>query len=141
MDIRLVYAPLLWLCVILFMFRVIGQVYVAVYEPRWLPAMREWYSGLLPYYLLLPAQLIILALMVVISYDHSRGDGYFVVNESTPGRTLMGLSAFYASSMFVRYVWIMAKHPERRWFKGTIPIFFHFLLASFIFLIGSFHLF
>ena len=51
----MIYLPLMWACVVLFMFRVLGQVYVALYAPRWLPPMGEWYSGLLPYYLLLPA--------------------------------------------------------------------------------------
>ena len=70
MELWMIYVPLMWVCVVLFMFRVLGQVYVALYAPRWLPPMREWYSGLLPYYLLLPAQLLIFALMAIVAYDY-----------------------------------------------------------------------
>ena len=67
MDPRVVYLPLMWACVILFMFRVLGQVYVALYAPRWLPPLREWYSGLLPYYPLLPAQRLISGFMTIVA--------------------------------------------------------------------------
>ena len=65
-------------CAVLFALRVIGQVNVALYAPRWLPAMEHWYSGLMPYRYLLPAQLFLLALMVLIVADVFRGDGFFV---------------------------------------------------------------
>jgi hypothetical protein len=40
----------------------------------------------------------------------------------------------------VRYVLTMALHPELRWFTGTIPIWFHFVLAAFIFTLGRYPL-
>jgi len=33
----------------------------------------------------------------------------------------------------------MALHPERRWLGGTIPIFFHCVLATFLFVVGRYH--
>ncbi len=141
MEPRVVYLPLMWACVILFMLRVLGQVYVALYAPRWLPPMREWYSGLLPYYLLLPAQLLIFALMTIVAYDYSGEDGYLFVTSSIKGKLLMGLAIAYFSSMVIRYTATMARHPDRRWLGGTIPIVFHCVLAAFIFIVGSFRLF
>ena len=141
MEPRVVYLLLMWACVILFMLRVLGQVYVALYAPRWLPPMREWYSGLLPYYLLLPAQLLIFAFMTIVAYDYSGEDGYLFVTSSIKGKLLMGMAVVYFSSMVIRYAATMARHPERRWLGGTIPIVFHCVLAAFIFLVGSFRLF
>jgi hypothetical protein len=103
--------------------------------------MREWYSGLLPYYLLLPAQLLVFAFMTLVAYDYTREDGYLFVTGSFKGQILMGLAIAYFSSMVIRYAATMARHPERRWLGGTIPIVFHCLLAAFIFMAGSFRLF
>lgn len=41
--------------------------------------------------------------------------------------------------MLLRYVLTMTFHPEMRWLGGTIPIFFHFVLAGFIFVLGRYH--
>ena len=141
MEPWVVYLPLMWACVILFMLRVLGQVYVALYAPRWLPPMREWYSGLLPYYLLLPAQLFIFAFMTIVAYDYSREEGYLFVTSSIKGNILMGLAIVYFSSMVIRYAVKMARYPERRWLGGTIPIALHCVLSAFIFMVGSFRLF
>jgi hypothetical protein len=46
-----------------------------------------------------------------------------------------GLSWFalaYALAMVVRYTWRMIAVPEARWFGGTIPIWFHFVLAAWV---------
>ena len=141
MDLQLIYLPLMWACVVLFLFRVLGQVYVAVYAPRWLPPMREWYSGLLPYYMLLPAQLVILALMIIVAYDYTREDGYLLVTSTLKGTVLIGLAMAYLSAMVSRYVITMARHPERRWLGGTIPIALHCVLAAFLFMVGSYRFF
>jgi hypothetical protein len=45
----------------------------------------------------------------------------------------------YAAGMALRYVLTMAFQPEMRWLGGAIPIFFHFVLAAFIYTWGRFH--
>src|SRR3989442_938027 len=65
--------------------------------------------------------------------------GFFVVPRRTMGRLLEWFSYLYWGGMAVRYVVSMALHPERRWFGGTIPIFFHCVLATFLFVVGRFH--
>ena len=48
---------MLWICIALFFVRVLGQIEVLLLAPDWLPPMAAWYSGLLPYPILLPAQI------------------------------------------------------------------------------------
>jgi len=41
--------------------------------------------------------------------------------------------------MASRYVVRMYRRPGERWFGGTIPIVFHFVLAAFLFTWGKYH--
>ena len=63
----------LWLFTVLVFARVVGQLVVARFTPRWLPPFEQWQSGLLPYPALLAGQAVVLTLMVWISIDFSRG--------------------------------------------------------------------
>jgi len=103
--------------------------------------MREWYSGLLPYHPLLPAQHLISGFMTIVAKDYSREDGYLFLTSSIKAFLLMGLAIAYFSSMVIRYAATMVRSPERRWLGGIIPIAFHCVLAAFIFMAGSFRLF
>ena len=130
----------LFVCAFLFALRVFGQVVVALYAPRWLPAMHHWYSGLMPYRYLLPAQLVLLTLMILISYDVYRMDGFFAGSGWEAMSAPLKLAAVvYFVAMVVRYVLTMALKPERRWFKRTIPIWFHMVLATALWTFGSYH--
>jgi hypothetical protein len=122
----------LWLLQTLFLLRVLGQIYVGLYSPEWLPGWDEWYSGLLPYPVLLPAQILLLMWMTAISYDNSRGAGYFHVESEWVRRRLRWIAGLYATAMLVRYAIVMTLHPEMRWLHGTIPIAFHWVLAGYI---------
>lgn len=125
-------AALLWMLLGLFVLRVAGQVVVGLLRPAWLPPWYEWYSGLLPYPLLLPAQLLLIAWMVVVIDQNTRGTGRFRVESARAKRRLRALAAVYAGAMVLRYVFTMALKPEMRWLHGTIPIFFHCILAGYI---------
>jgi hypothetical protein len=57
---------------LLFLLRVVGQVLVRFLGVRWLPPDPEWYSGLLPYPLLLPVQIILLLWMALINAGVTR---------------------------------------------------------------------
>lgn len=140
MDLQSTFIFLLWICLSLFFLRVLGQLIVVIRRPSWLPSMSEWYSGLVPYWLLLPSQIIILILMVFVAVHFTRREGYFYVINPTTGIVLITLSAIYFFSMVVRYAIQRKRHPERGWFViGMIPIVFHCVLALFLFLCGSFH--
>lgn len=127
-------------CTVLFALRICGQAIVARYAPRWLPAMEHWYSGLMPYRYLLPAQLVLLAVMVLVVADVYRGGGFFAASwweERTAAVQIV--AGIYFASMVLRYAITMARKPERRWFKRTIPIWFHMVLATALWSFGDYH--
>ncbi len=133
-------AALLSLLAFFFFLRVVGQALVAFRDVTFLPPMPEWYSGLLPYPVLLPIQVAILAVQAVISRDLWTGHGLFAVRRPPAGRLLRGLSVVYFAAMALRYVITMALRPERRWLGGVIPIVFHWVLAGYLFVLGRYHL-
>jgi hypothetical protein len=130
-------APILWLLTALFALRVAGQVLVAWRSPWWLPPMDHW--NLVPYRVLLPIQLCILAVMTWIDASFSADAGPPVDRTEAFGWLLVGFSAVYAGAMAIRYVVRMQRRPEARWFGGTIPIVFHLVLATYLYALGSFH--
>lgn len=133
------YAVALWSLTALFLLRVTGQVVVVLFHPRWLPPMAQWYSGLLAYCYLLPLQGVILAVMVAICRDFSRGAGFFVERRPAAGQWVVHYSCLYFTAMVVRYVVWMKRRPDQRWLGGTIPIAFHFVLAGFLYVLGRYH--
>ena len=130
----------LFVCTVLFALRVAGQVIVVLWAPRWLPSMEHWYSELMPYRYLLPAQLVLLSLMAVIAADVYRTGGFFASSWWGIAATPLRLAAVvYFASMIVRYVLTMKLRPERRWLKRTIPIWFHMVLATALWSFGGYH--
>ncbi len=53
----------------LFFLRVLGQALVASFSVSWLPTMQQWFSGLIPYPVLLTIQIVMMVCMVKISMD------------------------------------------------------------------------
>jgi hypothetical protein len=126
----------LWLFSGLFLVRVVGQLVVRWRAPRWLPPMEQW--NLTPYQLLLPSQLIILAVMAWIDASFSAGAGLPVTPRPAFGWVVLAFAAVYAGAMVARYVVRMAQRPEERWFGGTIPIVFHWVLAAYLVVYGAY---
>ena len=133
-------AFLLWVLLALFVCRVVGQLIVVLYGPSFLPPMQEWYSGLMPYRFLFPAQILIIVLFTTIALDITRGTGFWTHQKPTLGLWLRNFGVVYFLSMVVRYVLRMSWYPEERWFGGTIPIIFHWVLATYIIVLGCYHL-
>lgn len=131
-----VYAPLLWFALGLFCLRVVGQLLVATLQVGFLPPMEEWYSGLMPYPPLLVSQLVIIGLFGNVCLQFSRGRGWLVRPRARLGDSLFVFGAVYLVVMVLRYGLRMGLYPPERWVGGSIPIFFHWVLASFILLIG-----
>ena len=124
----------------LFFLRVVGQALVAFVGVTVLPPMSEWYSGLLPYRLLLPAQIAILTLQAWISLQLARGHGVLITPRPRVGRVLITLGVVYFLTMALRYAVTMTWYPERRWLgTGTIPSVFHWVLAAYLFTLGRHH--
>ena len=131
---------ILTVCTALFALRVLGQAVVVARAPRWLPPNEHWYSGLMPYKYLLPSQLALLAVMVVITVDIHRDEGPFAADWwAGAGPYLAVLSWIYFGSMVARYVLTMALRPELRWFRHTIPIWLHMVLAVALWAFADYH--
>ena len=129
-------AGFLLILALLFCVRVVGQLVVRAKAPRWLPPMDQW--NLIPYRLLLPIQLVFVAVIAAVIIDFAAGPWFFAEPNRRFGLVLIVFSAVYAGAMLVRYVVRMARRPAARWFGGTIPIVFHFVLAAFLFIWGTY---
>ena len=133
------YATILWCLAALFMLRVLGQILVAAFQLPLLPPMSAWYSGLIPYPVLLPLQIGILLLQVKIGRDVGCESGLFGQRKYRFGRGVQWFSGLYFTAMLIRYIVTMALHPEQRWFGGTIPVVFHWVLATYLWVLGHYH--
>lgn len=129
--------PFLWLFLALFLLRVLGQIVVVLSAPRWLPPMEQW--NLTPYRLLLPTQILFLAVMGWMAADLTWTAGFWARPNGILGFSLTGFSYVYAAVMAIRYAIRMGRRPEQRWSGGAIPIVFHFVLAAFAYTLGSYH--
>ncbi len=126
--------PAVWLTVLqaLFLGRVLGQVEVVLAAPPWLPAAEHWQSGLLPYPLLLPAQILLLMFMSLVTYDAWRRSGLWFPRQARTRRVLRIAAYVYYTAVLLRYALTMALVPELRWLGHAIPIAFHAVLASYV---------
>lgn len=127
---------LLWTCVALFAARVVGQLEALLVAPRWLPDMDAWYSGLLPYGLLLPAQIAILMLMSVVAWNRRVRTGAFARAHPRAAGALRIFAGLYFVVMAVRLGVHVIEHGAEFWHNGAIPVAFHWVLALFILVAG-----
>jgi hypothetical protein len=121
----------MWACIGLFFARVVGQVEVSLAVPRWLPAMPAWYSGLLPYPLLLPIQILLLMLMGVLAIQ-TRGARPRTDTADRAAKILRALAVLYVLGMAVRLVLIVHFYGKDYYLHGAIPVAFHWVLALFV---------
>ena len=133
-DSRTAVVGLLCLLLALFVARVAAQYVVLIAGPSWLPPLRSWYSGVMPYRVLLPAQLIVcLTLSFMILTVAARLDSGDLARRL--GTMFMWASYLYflfVTFRFLRYIFASAgKRPV------FIPIPFHLVLAAFLFVYGS----
>lgn len=129
----------MWTITILFLCRVLGQLGVYFLDIAWLPPFSHWYSGLMAYQYLFPAQCLILLLMLKINRDVFRENGFFTNPGIKTAMIIRWFSYAYAGSMLLRYAVTMYSYPERRWLgEGAIPVAFHILLALYLFLYSGY---
>jgi hypothetical protein len=121
-------AIVLTVLTLLFAGRVVGQALVAFAGVPWLPPMDAWFSGYLPYPVLLPIQVLILGVQATIDWQIWRGEGWFSRCSPRAGHRLRILACVYALVMVVRLVVTGGAH--------VIPIVFHWVLASYLFALG-----
>jgi hypothetical protein len=129
-------AALLWSCTALFAARVIGQLETVLLAPAWLPDMDAWYSGLLPYPLLLPAQMGILMLMAVVAWNRRIRNGSFARANPRAAGALRIFAGLYFVVMAVRLGVNVIDNGADFWREGAIPVAFHWVLALFLSVAG-----
>ena len=128
------YATVMAVLLALFFARVLGQIVAATIAPPWLPPMRRWYSGLMPYRYLLPTQIVFLVVMAVMTLSIARRSAPLGTMAPAVGTWIIWASYAYALGMVVRSVRYASTPPGRR--GVLIPIVFHFVLAAFLFTYG-----
>jgi uncharacterized protein len=133
---RLVWA--LWTLLALFVVRVLSQMLVTTGWVTFLPPMEAWQSGLLPYPWLVVCQLLVLALYSKICTDLTRGRGFFATPCRPLGTGLLVFGSLYFGVMVVRFC-TMLSHEGAWWMGGPIPIIFHWILATFLLVVGGYH--
>ena len=124
---------------LLFILRVLGQILVALFHPPFLPAMNEWYSGLVPYPILLVCQVGIIYLFGKICMDFAGLGGHFSVPDKKLAILLTRCGTLYFSAMLIRYALLIGTHPQALWVTGCIPTAFHMVLASYILVLSDYH--
>ena len=129
-------AALLWSCVALFAFRVIGQLEVLLLAPAWLPDMEAWHSGLLPYHLLLPSQIVILMVMAVVAWNRRVRGGNFARANPRAATALRTFAGTYFALMGIRLGVNISENGADFWSEGAIPVAFHWVLALFLLVSG-----
>jgi putative CocE/NonD family hydrolase len=129
----------LWVLLASFVLRVVGQVLVESGYGRLLPPPAEWFSGLLPYPQLLASQIVLVGLMAVVGVQFTRQGGWAYRPRRLAGSLLLAVGGIYLAAMIVRYVVRMTLYPPERWTGGSIPIFFHWVLAAWILVVGWHH--
>jgi hypothetical protein len=127
---------LLWTCVALFAARVVGQLEALLVAPGWLPDMDAWYSGLLPYPALLPAQIAILMLMSVVAWNRRIRTGAFARANPRVAGALRIFAGLYFTAMAVRLGVNVIDNGAEFWRHGAIPVAFHWVLALFLLVAG-----
>ena len=129
MEVSRRYAIVLGSLAVAFLGRVLGQALVAFFSVDFLPPMGEWYSGLVPYPVLLPIQIVILFVQAWISRDLWRGAGWFFAPRQRAARWIRVFAAVYFAIMVARFLLTEG---------GRIPIFFHWVLALYLWLLARF---
>lgn len=130
-------AVYLWLCFVIFSFRVVGQLSVYWFDIPVLPAFDAWYSGAISYGFLVIWQLIIMVAMAVVALRISKN---LVVPRHRLGNVLQIIGVIYFGIMLIRLLISVFGLSDAIWFNRPIPAFFHLVLASFLILCGRYHL-
>jgi hypothetical protein len=123
----------------LFVLRVLAQGLIAIGDGGFLPPWEEWFSGLVPYPQLLASQMVIIVGCAKICLDFIRQRGFFVTPRRWLGTLSLSIGSVYLAVMVVRYAIRMSLYPLERWTGGAIPIVFHWVLATFILVLGAYH--
>lgn len=123
---------LLWACIVLFLLRVVGQLEVLLVAPAWLPPMNDWYSGLIPYPMLLPVQIVILMGMTAVTVRALRVEHSASVHSGRWRPWVCRIAIVYFALMLLRLLVQLLRGADDVVEAGGIPVAFHWVLALFL---------
>jgi hypothetical protein len=130
------HALCLWLLFGAFAFRVAAQLLQRWQHVAWLPAFSAWQSGFLPYPLLLVCQIAILAWQARLARAVTASR---LAASRRIGLRWLTFGTIYFATMTARLVLGGTVLRGHWWFDAPLPSTFHLVLASYVLVIGSFH--
>ena len=120
----------------LFFGRVAAQCVQWLWPTPLLPDFAAWQSGLLPYWLLLASQLLILA---VILHQIVRIWTGRARPKQRLGAVLLALGGLYMAGAAFRLAAGVANLFDLPFFQAKLPSLFHMVLAAVVLVLGDFH--
>ena len=127
----------LWVLLGLFSFRVVAQFVQWRMEVPFLPSFEAWHSAVIPYELLLAAQILVLGFYGWVALAFWKGN---VRASRKSARVWLSIGGMYATVMVMRLVLGLTVMSSHYWFANYLPTFFHLVLAGFMLVVGLFHL-
>ncbi len=120
----------------LFCFRVLAQLLQHYLALPFLPPFDAWQSGAVPYGILLASQILIIAIYFWILMR-------IMTNRMQPSRRqgwiFLFIGIIYFLAMVLRLAIGLTGLSDHHWFRSYLPILFHFVLASYLIVVGVFH--
>src|SRR5439155_195217 len=77
--------------------------------------------------------------MAAVGVAFTRRSGWAYRPRRLAGSLLLAFGGLYLAVMVVRYAVRMSLYPPERWTGGSIPIFFHWVLAAWVLVVGWHH--
>ena len=130
------FALMAWALSALFMLRVCAQAIQRWAPQPLLPPFHEFQGSSIPYWMLLPVQLLIAAVMVRCSWRMQKRT--LTAGKKTATVLLAGGSIYMAGSIARLMIGLIAPSPPA-WFTAWIPAAFHLVLAAFVLELGVYH--
>jgi drug/metabolite transporter superfamily protein YnfA len=128
--------PLLWLLSFAFAARVVGQAMQHWTPQPFLPPFAAFQGSNLPYWLLLSVQLVMLAVMAMVSWRVQTGR---LAPSPRAGRALAWLGGVYMAGSLTRIAVGLAVPAAPDWFRTWIPAILHVVLAGFVLTLAVHH--
>ena len=130
------YAVVLWLLLSLFCLRVAAQLVQWRGDISFLPPFQAWHSAVVPYWVLLSVQVLIIAGLGKVAFAFTTGR---VTASRRAARIWLTAGMLYMSVMITRLTLGLTLLANHDWFSNRLPTVFHIVLASFIILVGMYH--
>jgi len=119
---------------LLFIGRVAAQLWQYFWPTDALPPFAQWQSGSLPYSVLVPAQLVIIAVSLWVIAAISRGK---LGRYRRTGNALLALGVVYFAFMIFRLIAGFTFLKDVPFFAAPLPTMFHYVLATMLIIVGA----